>query len=195
MKRTFFAIEMPKTFIEFYRQSVYPGLCRIKGLKTVLPENCHITLKFLGPTGDNLISDIARSASAAALSEAPFETACTGFGAFPGMKGARVLWLGFDDAEGRLRRLSALVDSAAKPFGFSPEERPFQPHLTVARVKEPVQARILGDIRKSAESNLPVENIKIDVITFFESVLTPQGPIYTALARIPLTGTGRSAGS
>lgn len=64
-----------------------------------------------------------------------------GLGAFPRPGRATVVWLGVE-GEG-LGELAGQVDEAAEDAGLGPEERPFRPHLTLARVRPPADVRHL----------------------------------------------------
>ncbi|MBN1520936.1 MAG: RNA 2',3'-cyclic phosphodiesterase [Candidatus Aureabacteria bacterium] len=185
IKRTFFAFPLTREFVTYYEKAVYPFLS-LKELRPVKPENGHITLKFLGPTQEEIIPDILKKAEERLKGEVSFSTRLKGFGVFPNKKRARVLWLGFDDSEGKMRKIAGEVDKALERFGYKRELRLFQPHMTIARVKKTLTPESCERIQKKIEEKMYVEKIKIDMITFFESVLTPQGPNYNTLYRIPL---------
>ncbi len=74
------------------------------------------------------------------LTEPPFSLRLTGLGAFPRPGAATVLWVGVEDATGAVERLAAQCEQAARDVGFEPEERPFHPHVTLARIR-PAAAR------------------------------------------------------
>ncbi len=102
--------------------------------KTVPSENWHITLRFLGWT-DNVSFDRI----VAALDEAdlgpPFDMALGELGAFPRPRNATVVWLAVSKGLTRLEQLAAEAEEAAQSAGFVPEDRPFQAHLTLSRVR------------------------------------------------------------
>ena len=64
------------------------------------------------------------------------------------------------------------------------EDRPYAPHLTLARVKEPA-----GLSRAALFQGLTSRQfgrVHVDAITLFESRLSPKGPTYVALQRTAL---------
>ena len=66
-------------------------------------------------------------------------------------------------------------------IGIPPEDRPYNPHLTLARVREPAGLRaaaLLDGLQTHAFGHST-----IDAITLFESRLSPKGPTYVAQAR------------
>lgn len=86
-------------------------------------ENLHLTLAFIGETGD------LQGAKAALdeLSASPFPLALSGFGRFGDLHWAGV-W-----ASGPLQDLAEAVQNALRRRGFDIEKRPFKPHITLAR--------------------------------------------------------------
>jgi RNA 2',3'-cyclic 3'-phosphodiesterase len=188
VKRTFFAFELPEGFMRYYAQEVYPLITGLEGVRAVAPENCHITLKFLGDTEEEKLEEIAKRVAARVQERQPVETSFTGIGCFPDMKRPRVIWLGFDDGGRKIREISKIVDDAVHVFGIEMEKRPFQAHVTAGRVKTAVRQEDLKQVSDMVSRKMYIEKIKLDVITFFESRLTPKGSVYSVIAKIPLKG-------
>jgi 2'-5' RNA ligase len=92
-----------------------------------------------------------------------------------------VLWVGCDDAEGKLQALAVSVQGAMKEFGFEPEHREFAAHLTLARMRFPrpddALTRALDSIK-----NESFGTVRVDAVHLFESQLHPQGSIYRKLS-------------
>jgi 2'-5' RNA ligase len=149
----------------------------------VPPENLHVTLRFLGAVGPELVDEVASAVGAAAASTGPIVTRLDGLGAFPAPGRARVLWAGLDDRAGRMAALALALDGALAPR-FRPEARPFRPHLTVARCDPP--ARL-----PAAFTSTRLEPVAFEVAraVLFESVSRGAGPPrYEPLAAHPLAG-------
>lgn len=104
--------------------------------KVVPPGNWHLTLRFLGPTSE-VRRDLLLAALEAGLDQPSFTTRLAGLGAFPRLTAATVLWVGVDDPAGGLTGIAEVCETAARAVGFEPEERPFHPHVTLARVRPP----------------------------------------------------------
>ena len=185
-KRTFFAFKMPLEFIEFYDNDLFPYLSSINGIKEVKPENCHITLKFLGNTDEHIIEEIKFSVADALKNSDSLFTTLTDFLIFPGFKNPKVLSLGFNDKNNRISNIANILEKAAVPFGFKMESRAFRPHITIGRVKKNLEPLILDNIKQFVSNKMYIGKLKLDVITFFESVLTPFGPVYREISEIPL---------
>ena len=118
--------------------------------------NWHLTLRFLGESApDRADAFVAELASV--LDEASFDVAFAGYGAFPRASRAAVLWLGVRAGAEPLGRLAAMAEGAARRAGFPPEERPFSPHLTLARIRPP---RDVGPLPAAAPAvTMPVEEL------------------------------------
>ena len=75
------------------------------------------------------------------------------------------------------------IDSALAPLGFAKEERPFVPHLTLARIREgasPKERKGFGELVMSTsfEISYPFD---VEAVSLMRSQLTPAGAIYTRL--------------
>ncbi len=110
----------------------------------VPPSNWHITLRFIGRTDDVAFDRLLASLDEADLGRA-FDLELDGMGAFPRPKGATVLWLGVDRGRARLEDLAVEVEDAVQAAGFEAEDRPFRAHLTLSRVRPPVDVTGLID--------------------------------------------------
>ena len=96
----------------------------------VLPESLHITLKFIGEKPAETIDDLKRAL--AGIDLARFDLSLKGYGFFPTAKSARVFWVGIESGP-ELVELAKSVDQLTSALGIPKEDRPFSPHLTLAR--------------------------------------------------------------
>ena len=103
-------------------------------MKWVRAENLHLTLRFIGET-DTAKLDGIRAALAGIRASQPIALLAQGLGFFPNEKRPRVLWAGISAVSGGLPELAAEIDASLAPLGFASERRPFQPHLTLARIE------------------------------------------------------------
>lgn len=104
--------------------------------KVVPPQNWHITLRFLGEVGDAIIDRLVYALDVIDK-PGPFPLKLSGLGAFPDARRATVLWAGIGAGERELVALAAVAEEAAVHAGLAPEDRPFRPHLSLARVQPP----------------------------------------------------------
>jgi RNA 2',3'-cyclic 3'-phosphodiesterase len=175
--RLFVAVELPEPIRDAIEDLVEP-LRSIDGFRWTPVGNLHLTLAFLGWVEPDTVDPIRERLPTAATALEPFEARLAGVGRFPERGKARVLWVGFDDPTGSLAELSATVARSLEGL-FQPDERPFRPHVTVARARRPVAVRLPAlDVAPRA---FPVEQISL-----FRSFLGGQHARYEALARWPL---------
>jgi 2'-5' RNA ligase len=148
----------------------------------VPPERMHLTLRFLGEVTADHAALIATGLSAPFDAKA-FPVTLGGPGAFPSRGAPRVLWLGFSEGLTNLGMLERELSSRLAETGIPPEDRPYRPHLTLARVRDPRGLR-LAPLFEGVD--VPAASGVIDAVTLFESRLSPKGSRYTALHRTPL---------
>lgn len=147
-----------------------------KPLRTVPVENLHLTLNFLGDTNEELLPAVSRIVLSVAESEPRFSITFRGLGTFPNIRRPSVVWAGVSSADPCVRLAKAL-SHFLKPLGFEPEQRPYRPHLPLARVKRPLSDDRLKNLVTQMEG---VEFATLDVtgIALMESTQTPSGVVY-----------------
>ena len=150
------------------------------GIKWVSSVNLHLTLKFLGPAVPiEKIHRIQPELEGIAADTAPFELEATGVGGFPSLSRPNVLWVGL--RSDRLTELAARVDDAASRCGFEREQRAFNGHLTIARLRRP-QMQSETQLRLAAAMKRDFGASTIREMTLYRSITAPAGSIYEALA-------------
>lgn len=187
--RSFIAIELP--------EEARSGLGKLRNelervehafVKWVNPEGIHLTLKFLGSIPSKQVAEVGEAMEGATRGISPFHLEISGLGAFPNLKQPRVLWVGISGELDKLLGLQRNIDSALSPLGFTKEERPFVPHLTLARIRErasPGERRTFGELVVSTIFE-DKYHIAVDAISLMRSQLTPAGAIYTRLSVVRL---------
>jgi 2'-5' RNA ligase len=139
-------------------------------------KNMHFTLLFLGEVNDESVENVKKALDT--ISFKPIEVRFTHVGTFPNPRFPRVIWIGIDQVSStQLVELASQVEKKLEPLGFK-SYKPFKPHLTIFRIKNSVE-----DISQVIEKFMEV-NLGKDTITelkFKQSILTPDGPIYSDL--------------
>lgn len=151
-------------------------------------EKLHITLKFFGDVEQRIVTDLSLATERAAHSVAPFTLDIAGAGVFVTRGSARVLWLGAQDASGNLKRLHESLERECAAHGFARETRPFHPHLTVARLRQPAGANALA--AQHRELGFPAMALHVNELVLMRSELGSNGSRYTPLTRYNLTASG-----
>jgi 2'-5' RNA ligase len=186
--RVFCAVEIP----EQVRQL---ALRHIVSLREAVPDakaswsrdaNLHLTLKFLGEMPRVSVPDISTAASRAVTGLAPFSVHVEHTRVFPEHGKPRVLWIGINDLSGKLVELHTRLENEAAQAGFAREGRRFQPHLTLARLRQPRHARTLADVHQQIK--FETVSIVVSELLVIRSELSNEGSKYTAISRHPLRG-------
>lgn len=153
-------------------------------VKWVRPELAHLTLKFYGNVETARLPELTARLARVAQECQPLRMRTTTVGAFPSERRPRVLWLGLAGDVEPLAALATRVESASTGFGKS-EDRPFAPHVTLARLRD--GAALPADFAAAAaELRLNPVAFAIDRLQLVRSVLGPGGPTYTAIGEWPL---------
>lgn len=181
MKRLFIAIEVPPQVKAIAAGAKALLEQEVKEARWVAPDNVHLTLRFLGDCPDEQVESISAGLRQAITDKAVFHCETTSFGTFPGGKHARILWLGVEAAP-ELMQVYDNVGNALRELGFDSEERPFRPHITLARLKRPRFIDI-GLIDSKIDTK---QLINIEAVTLFAARLAPTGAVYESLAKIGL---------
>jgi 2'-5' RNA ligase len=182
--RLFIAIPLPPD-VAARAAEILPST--VPALRRVKAENLHVTLAFLGLTPDERLGEVTAAATEAAASVAPFTMVFTGAGRFPERGRIRVVWLAIAEGAPSILELGAGVYAGLRSRGLQFEDRPITPHLTLARVDEDASAPEAKTVAAALEG-LTSPRLWFDVteIAVVQSVLSPKGPRYTALATVPL---------
>lgn len=156
---------------------------KMRGLSWVRPENLHITLRFLGDLDDAGVQKVCDLVVREAGEAVALRARLGPIGAFPNLNRPRVVWVGLAEGEGAVSAVARAVNDALGRAGFGEPEKPFRPHLTLARVRE--GARGLEALQ-SAALPLPPPASLLDRICVMKSELHPAGARYTALTEARL---------
>lgn len=177
--RCFVAIEIPQP-IQALLKNVQTRLqSEVRKASWTKFGNFHLTLKFLGDVHSETIDDVSKVIQDVADVQAPSSIAFGGIGAFPNLYRPRVLWVGVKQGASIVSRLAKAVNLELKHLGF-PSDNRFHPHLTLARLRTPVNLEPLKKMLRQYDTiDRAVVNVK--EITLMRSELRPNGAAYTPL--------------
>jgi 2'-5' RNA ligase len=146
-------------------------------LRLVPAEALHVTLVFLGHLPEEEIPRIA--AALRASGRAP-RLAAVGLEPVPPRQ-PRLLALDLVDEDGRAGAIQAGISDALSALGlYEAEQRPFWPHVTLARVRKGARTRPIE------APDPPAEPWTGAAVTLYRSRLSRAGARYEALERVPL---------
>jgi len=178
--RLFVAIDLP----DEARQSV-TEICRgVPGVRWLPPDQFHLTLRFIGEVDDTVAAAIRGGLAEIILP--PFTLSLQGAGCFPSPRRPRILWVGLTGGE-PLIRLQHRIEAAVVKVGIPAEERPFSPHITLARLREHHEGLIAPFLERNASFHCGP--FTVDAFHLYSSVLTAKGAIHQREASYPLRGS------
>ncbi len=189
--RTFLAVELSaavRVAIAQQAQRVTQALAACPDvLSWVQPANLHVTVKFFGETSGRQVDGIRQAVERAVSTRPSFGIEIKGFGAFPTLDAPRVLWAGVGGDVDALTALAGCVAAAVVPLGFPQEEKPFHPHLTVARVKSAYRdvGRTLG-VSEIFTTPVACGRVSVERVALFKSDRQPGGSVYVKLWDVAL---------
>lgn len=183
--RLFVAVETP----EPVRQEIARLRARLAGAlpkaRWVRPETVHLTLVFLGETGEATVPALASRLGAVFAARAPFELAVRGAGTFPPRRPARVAWLGVTAGPDLAALQAAVAAAAVEVAGIEPERRPYHPHLTLARPSRPWPRSAVERFLEVADRPIG-EPFTVNRGVLMESHLGPGGARHEVVSELPL---------
>ncbi|MCM2604741.1 RNA 2',3'-cyclic phosphodiesterase [Rossellomorea marisflavi] len=100
--------------------------------KPVHHQDFHLTLAFLGGSGEDALDLVKSKVRQVARVHEPFTLTFSDFDVFGRREAPRIFWMGVAPSD-ELTRLRAAVYGACLEAGYELDPRPFAPHITVAR--------------------------------------------------------------
>lgn len=182
--RTFIAIDVKVEKPLSDKWAELKSLLRNDSIKWVDDRLLHLTLFFLGDTSNVIVNGISSKLQVELNKIPAFRLNLQGLGFFGNSRSPRVLWVGISRSE-QLMQLHKVVTDCVSVFGFDVANEKFSPHLTLGRVKHIVSTeKLISLIKQSKE--LQFQQVEIDKVTFYQSILRPEGPIYKPLSEFKL---------
>ena len=194
--RLFLALDLPDAIrdrITLFLEGVRPFA---PDARWMLPDSLHVTLKFIGEYPDSALDQLTQSLST--ITAPPPQIHFRGYGFFPTPKSARVFWIGMQ-AGPELPALAATIDATTATLGIPKEDRPYSPHLTLARGKggsgsprrdkQDRPNQVFQHLQEKLAALPPPEFGTMTPREFFlyQSHLSPKGSTYTKLSRFLLS--------
>ena len=161
------------------------GLSRFDAdVRWTVPEQWHVTVKFLGDMPDRDVSVVGEALVEGAKEASPFRMTVGGTGCFPPRGPVRIVWAGAADESGGMDNAVKSIQVPLEACGFPPENRPWTGHITVGRVQQDRS----GDRLRDAVAALPMGTVAqdIDSVTLMASALSPRGATYSKVQTVTL---------
>src|SRR6266487_71046 len=190
MTRTFIALDLNEELQRFLGGISSQTTKELPDLRWVEPAGIHLTLAFLGELSDDQLAEAVDATEEAAQKAIPFEYRLKGLGIFGSTHQPRVIWMGVEDLpSGKiqgspLQQLHRVLTKELELRGFETEKRPFSPHLTLARIKQPlspVEQQRLQRLLHSKQAGAFSPIYEANNLCVMKSELSRAGATYTCL--------------
>jgi 2'-5' RNA ligase len=186
--RAFLAIDPPEDILQAMSRLQEKLMREIGGrISWTKPQGQHLTLKFFGDISTEDVKNICSAVQNRVTSEPSLNLKIEKLGVFPDARRPRVIWCGVTGDVENLSVLQRQLDSDFAGICFPGEDRPFQAHLTLGRIKD---SRGLTGINEALKkySAFAAGEFNCTELILFQSKLSPQGAVYTKLAEFALGG-------
>jgi 2'-5' RNA ligase len=190
--RVFFAIPSEPLWVDSARRLIERLQRSLPRASTTKPESWHLTLAFFGEVDADFVEKFSEAVSPAAFETVPGELQAGPAVVFPERGRPRVLGVGFAPSPGveSISRLAGAAEEAAERLGWKGEDRPFHPHVTFARIRDPWPATAVDEYRSDVEA-WPFPTWLARSCVLFESRLEPSGAVHTPLREWTFQGGPR----
>jgi 2'-5' RNA ligase len=139
----------------------------------------HVTLKFMGELPIEVVAPLGDALRPLASGQSAPKACPIRLNAFPTIEEAHIVVADLEDPSGDLAKLAEKVEKLAHRYGITQDERHFRPHVTLARLKRPYDARRWLRPELAALSG----ECQAASLTLFRSELGAVGPTYAPVAR------------
>ena len=143
-------------------------------------ESWHITLQFLGETSEESHRCVVTRLQEVLSAEVPVRLDGTGF-----FERAGVFFAGVRVSTGMLELEKRILAATAR-CGFVAEDRPFHPHVTLARAKGDKRMNALQKLKQRVKGDVTFPAFTASEFLLYEASLGAGGPRYEIRNRFPL---------
>ncbi len=184
MKRIFIAIKIVPGEMLLNLISSFKAVLNGERIKWTELENIHLTLVFLGDTEEEKIRSIRKMLTLKCKGSGYFDLVLSGAGLFKSISDPRVIWAGTKASEG-LIKLNRNIKAGLSEAGILIEDRPFNPHLTIGRIKsirdKEALAAMIGKFQ-----DIEIQIIPVNEVILYESILKLTEPVYSPIDKFLL---------
>lgn len=193
MTRIFIALALSDDARETLRREERRLARALPAVRFAASDDLHLTLAFLGEVDDATLAQVIALSGEVASHARPFELALSGLGVFGPPHAPRVVWAGVGGETRSLLALQRRLADALEALGFPREQRPFSPHLTLARLKRPLDDAAAQRLRAALAGPPPAPTRwRVDDLRVMRSELAATSARYTTLSVAPLAGGPRA---
>ncbi|MBM4438664.1 MAG: RNA 2',3'-cyclic phosphodiesterase [Actinobacteria bacterium] len=194
--RAFVAVTIPATFREALAAQAETVGRQTRDVRWIAPGNVHLTLAFLGEVPAQNADSIRSGMAAAARQQPAFSVGFGSGGTFPRGGEPRIGWVSLTGDLEALRALQAAITREMRQLGIRVDDRPFSPHVTLARIgRQATPSARIALARRFEQIQLDHLGVfTIASIALMESDLTRAGAVYREVLSVDLGGVRSDAG-
>ncbi|GFO54059.1 RNA 2',3'-cyclic phosphodiesterase [Geomonas sp. Red276] len=170
MTRLFIALDLP----DQVKELLAPLPAGLPMARWVSSDQLHLTLRFIGEVDDDTFAAIALALKQVTFSAFPLTLRSIGH--FPPGRHPRVVWVGMARCE-PLLSLQRFIEAVLIGTGIPPEDRPFSPHITLARLKDAPPNAVERFEKEHLELVCPT--FQVDRFVLYSSTLSRNGALHT----------------
>lgn len=182
-RRLFVGISLPQSYgkiVVRLQQTLQPFVH--SKVRWVPSQQVHVTLCFLGQIKavgvEGLVEELA------GIRSKSYQLCAGGGGFFPKKPPLRVIWAGFTRGSLETIALAGKIGDRMIRCGHIKALSPIIPHLTLGRIRKPVQDPWETILQTIENQKWP--QVSVDAFTLWESVPGPQGSMHNLLETFPL---------
>jgi RNA 2',3'-cyclic 3'-phosphodiesterase len=150
-------------------------------VKWVEAENLHVTLLFLGEVDERDLKDVCAAVSAACAGVESFVLSVEGVGSFGPPRRPRTVWAAIKHGHDELVALHDAIEPPLLDLGcYRREERRFEPHVTLGRVRGDVEGLPAALLK---QQRFVAGECEVGEVAVMSSELRAEGPVYAMLSR------------
>jgi len=179
--RLFVGIPLPPIVIDELTQLTARLRSKEDNFRWPAPETWHVTLQFLGTTDQQQYNCLIPRLREIHLPHVPIRLESTGI-----FDRAGIFFADVKPAPALLV-LQQAVTATTAPCGYTPETRPFHPHITLARAKEKDAAQALSRLKSRIQRDPKLTPFMADEFLLYESFTEPTGSRYEIRERFRLS--------
>ena len=142
-------------------------------------NNLHLTLSFIGETSQIQVAEIVKLLESVSEHFQPFQFELKGVAVFKNKIQPRVLFLSVEN-DFKLKQLAGEIRGKIKSPQFEDDEKSFNPHLTLGRIKH-IQNKDALYALANRFSDVKIQQVTVSEIIFYQSILSSDGPTYNPI--------------
>ena len=190
--RLFLAVNLPSDLRERIYADAAPLRAIAPAVTWVRVEHLHMTVKFLGEVDGSRVDGLLSALRTGLAAHDPFSLGFSGLGAFPDFRRPRVVWIGVRN-DRAIAAVASDIEGICESLGFARDERAFNAHLTLGRVKRELAPGQVRALEGEATSLVGMYDVDVRSIELVKSELGSHGPTHSILSSI-LLGARLGAG-